>query len=129
MNLPQPDFGDSSADDEIPLTGWKQLFDSRNQYSFNQLVSWGSSPSVPLGSAHFDLISRFLTFMIGSIPSVGSDPHMFDVDFTIPYVGRIQRSYSFSDWSSIPIFRTAMLWVLYLFFSLAIAKLIFKTFI
>lgn len=122
LNLPQPNLSNEpTADSELPFSwdGWA----SNAQQSFNTLVSWGADPrnGFPLD---FDILSRFLTVAIGQIPSVGSDPHMFDVSFDLPYIGLVQKSFNFSDYPSITIFRTVCLWILYVFFGIASFKLI-----
>ena len=119
-----PDFGDDSPDDDIPfdLSG----FNSSLSQSLGQLVSWGDSGAPVLFP---DVFSGLLSRMIGSIPSVGSDSVMFSFDVELPYLGHIQKTWSFSDWPFIGTFRTFILWVLYVFFGLAMFKLLHSTLI
>ena len=90
-------------------------------------VAWGDSGAPRV--FNLDFLSGFLTSIIGSVPSVGSDPVMFDFDLEIPYLGHIQRRYSWADFPYIGDFRSFLVWVLYLLFGLACFKLLHKTLI
>lgn len=118
------DFGNTTPDGELP-DGFQSAaasFNSSVSQSLGTLVSWGDS-GVP-AAFDFDLISGILTRLVGTIPSVGSDSNMFSVDFNIPYVGRIQKNYSWADFPYIPEFRQFLLWCLYVSFAIAVYKLI-----
>lgn len=92
-----------------------------------QYVSWGDSGAPQVFD--LDFLSGFLNRIVGSVPSVGSDSFLFSVDFDLPYIGRIQRNYSWNDFPYVGEFRMFLVWVLYLFFGLACFKLLHKTLI
>lgn len=119
-----PDFGEDTPDDDIPFD--VSGFNSSVSQSLGQLVSWGDSGAPVLFP---DVFSGLLSSMIGSIPSVGSDPVMFSFDVDLPYLGHIQKTWSFADWPFIGLFRTFILWVLYVFFGIAMFKLLHSTLI
>lgn len=120
-----PDFGNDSPDDELPFDA-SGFNDSVNS-SLSTLAAWGND-GIPK-AFDFDIVSRLLNDMVGSIPSVGSDPTMFEVDFDLPFVGHISRVFSFADIPFIGEFRTFLLWVIYVFFALACFKVLHATII
>lgn len=120
-----PNFGDSTPDEELP---WNvDGFNDSVAQSFGDLVSWGDS-GAPV-AFKFDFVSGLLTRMIGQIPSVGSDPQMFQVQFELPIIGSVNRQWSFADFPYIGEFRSFLLWVIYVFFALACFKLLHATII
>lgn len=131
--LPQPDFGDDSPDDNLPSyisSAWSNdgfASEENNTLLFGSLVDWGDNGAPTMLIP--DFISSFLTSFVGQIPSVGSDPVMFDVDFELPFIGHIQKRFSWADYPYISDFRALLVWLLYLFFGLACFKLLHKTFI
>lgn len=120
-----PDFGYSTPDDELPFD--VSGFNASVTQSLGTLVSWGDSgvPKV----FDFDIVSHLLSDMIGTIPSVGSDPVMFSIDFDLPYIGHINKTFSFADYPFVGEFRSFLLWVIYVFFALACFKLLHATII
>lgn len=131
--LPQPDFGNEQPNDNLPAfaqSAWASdgvLSDSSLAQTYGDMVSWGDNGSPTMVVP--DFVSSFLTTWIGSIPSVGSDPVMFDVEFDLPYVGRVSKRFSWADYPYVSDFRALLVWLAYVFFGLACFKLLHKTFI
>lgn len=120
--LPSPSLPDDSPDDDLP--SYLQSFNWDVATPLSTVQGWTSETGlIKFGLSSLDgWLARFL-----HVPSVGSDSHMFTVDFDIPYLGHVQKDFSFADWPSISVFRQVALYALYVFFGLAIYKLFHKT--
>ena len=133
-SISAPSGFDVTDDNEGLPDGLRSLWASDSPLSvantsqrLGDYVSWGTSGAPQV--FNLDFLSGFLTTIIGSIPSVGSDDSMFSLDLDLPYLGRIQREYRWTDFPYIGEFRTFLVWVLYVFFGIACFKLLHKTLI
>lgn len=125
-SLPQPNLT-NDAHDNLPFDN--DDFNTDAQGVFNSIQHMTEYPSEIFGSHSLGYLEGFLSRALGTIPSVSKDPVMFEIHWDIPYIGTINRVFSFEDWSIIPIFREAMAWVVALFFALACYHLIHRSII
>lgn len=132
-SLPQPEFGDDEPNDNLPSfvqAAWSAngaLSDSSLGQVYGDMVDWGDNGSPTMIVP--DFISGFLSSFVGSIPSVGSDPDLFSFTIDLPFIGQIDKHWSWRDFPYVSDFRAFLVWLVYLFFGLACFKLLHKTMI
>lgn len=92
----------------------------------NHISGWfeTTDPSVPVQG-----LSSLLTTLAGRIPSVGYRQQWFTVNFEIPFVGTINKDFSWNDFPMAPLIRTFLVFCLFIFFAVHLYQFVLKVLI